>query len=264
VAVSITSAQATWLHGALLLGLVDGADATSWADELIARYQSPHDSLTDVSLTNSDDLSALRFALQPLCDEAISPDVAAALLDSVGWALTHGELSAVDAFAVLRQARQMLKLPAVYDAEIRDIGMENYLAVNTPGGEAGVAARLGDWLSKFRGSHDRLFAPRRYHLVVFQRVTEAAAFVAALSRWLASPASGNGPADDIEVWSTIEGSTGVVYLSDAALVSATARFAPVPVSGIGAPPKDAIELIVGECNAMGVDETRILMEGAVF
>jgi len=262
--VSTIRAQATWYRSALLLGLVDGADATSWADELISRYSSPDNALTDLSLTDVDDLSALRIALQPLSDEQISTEVAAALCDAAAWALAHNERSAADTFALLRQARQMLTLPEKMADEIRDITTEHYLAINTPGGEPGVAVKLNEWFIQFAGAYDRLHAPRRYHLVVHKRVSEAAAFVAALSRWINSPNSGIRPDDEIEVWTALSGTNCIIYLDDAALVTASAKFAPVPVSGTGAPPDDAMELIIGKCDAMGVEEVKLMIEGAVF
>jgi hypothetical protein len=80
---------------------------------------------------------------------------------------------------------------------------------------------------------------RDYHVLEFESTTEAASFVAALSRFLNSPVGStyvdsNG---SVQVWSCASEPAPVrherveVFLSPEALDAASAAFAPVPVAG---------------------------------
>ena len=73
----------------------------------------------------------------------------------------------------------------------------------------------------------------KHHRMVFEDQAEGAAFVAALSRFLSSPAGSSYIArpDTVEVRSRAlpEGDLEL-YLGESALEAATAAFAPVPVS----------------------------------
>lgn len=75
-------------------------------------------------------------------------------------------------------------------------------------------------------------AGRDYHVVEFVSDIEAAAFAAALSRFLISP-RGTAYMTQAEVWIGAPGTHDVVtvYLSDAALEAASTAFAPPPVTG---------------------------------
>jgi GNAT superfamily N-acetyltransferase len=71
-----------------------------------------------------------------------------------------------------------------------------------------------------------------FHVMEFSHHDEAAAFVAALSRLLQSPARGSHPAaGHIEVWarSPVASEGVLLFLSDAALAAASAGFSPVPI-----------------------------------
>src|SRR5690242_17327338 len=73
------------------------------------------------------------------------------------------------------------------------------------------------------------------HVVVFDTMEEAAAFVAALSRYLSSPSASIhslGP-EPTRVWARrLPGSSGTeVYLTDSALAATTAGFAEPAISG---------------------------------
>ena len=71
-----------------------------------------------------------------------------------------------------------------------------------------------------------------YHALAFQRRNEAAAFVAALSRVLASPAYPVSTGAAPEVWlGTVGAESVTLYLNQAALVAARTTFDPVPVGG---------------------------------
>lgn len=260
---STVRTHAAWFRSALLLGLVQGEEVIAWADATIVREQLHDDALADVSLTAPGDLSALRFALQPLCDAYESPAIAAALFDRVARDLESERRSTADTYALLKQARQMLTLPTEHDAAIRELLVANYLDLHTPGGNDAVHGRIGAWLTQFAGAADRLFSARVYHMVVCERSREAAAFVAAISRWIASPESGVAPDTAFDVWGAPTGERYTVFLDDIALAAAAAQFAPVPVSGTGARPAAAV-LLLGEArHPMGVDEAEAIMAHVV-
>jgi hypothetical protein len=98
-------------------------------------------------------------------------------------------------------------------------------------------------------------APRSeqdYHVLSFARTNEAAAFVAALSRYLNSPAGAafvKAPSA-VEVWSHSPSEERIeVYLSDGALAAVSAVFSPVPVVSTqrgSALPKDCVMIIGGD------------------
>lgn len=73
-----------------------------------------------------------------------------------------------------------------------------------------------------------------FHVMEFAHHDEAAAFVAALSRFLESPKA-RGPAarkSPIEVWarSPVASEGVLLFLSDAALAAAKKAFSPVPIA----------------------------------
>jgi hypothetical protein len=77
--------------------------------------------------------------------------------------------------------------------------------------------------------------PRKFHVMEFAHHDEAAAFVAALSRFLNSPKSGGGSGhrrSPVEVWarSPVASEGVLLFLSDAALKAAESAFSPVPVA----------------------------------
>ena len=133
----------------------------AWTDGVIACTSGHDPALVDVALTPPGDLSALRSALQPICDAHESSDVAAALFDRVARDLASGRRGVAETYALLRQARQMLALPAVHADAIKELGIENYLAVSTPDGDVtGVGVRLAAWLDQFAGAEERLLGAR--------------------------------------------------------------------------------------------------------
>jgi hypothetical protein len=92
---------------------------------------------------------------------------------------------------------------------------------------------------------------RDYHVVSFEDTSDAAAFIAALSRFLCSPV-GNWyfeRADALEVWSHAAVDVVQLFLSGGALEAASAAFPPVLVDGLrrGAfIPGDSALMIGGE------------------
>lgn len=101
-----------------------------------------------------------------------------------------------------------------------------------------------------------------YHRVLFEHQLEGAAFVAALSRFLSSPAGSSylSRSDPVEVrnHSSLTGELEL-YLSDSALAAATAAFSPVPVSQAisgDTLPQTCTVLIQGRAVPLGVDEAQ--------
>ena len=76
--------------------------------------------------------------------------------------------------------------------------------------------------------------PREFHVMEFAHHDEAAAFVAALSRFLDSPKSGTAAARQptIEVWarSPVASEGVLLFLSTAARSAAEKAFSPVPIA----------------------------------
>ena len=98
-----------------------------------------------------------------------------------------------------------------------------------------------------------------FHVLEFEHHDEAAAFVAALSRFLGSPASGGSGSESLEVWarSPVHRESVKLFLNDRALDAAQAAFSPVPshktVSRQALP--DECFLIIGDnTKAWGADE----------
>ena len=100
---------------------------------------------------------------------------------------------------------------------------------------------------------------KEFHVLEFDHHDEAASFVAALSRYVNSPAHISGEKDALEVWarSPVHRESVKLFLNDGALAAAQAAFAPVPshktVSRQSLP--DESFLIIGDNTAAwGADE----------
>jgi GNAT superfamily N-acetyltransferase len=93
---------------------------------------------------------------------------------------------------------------------------------------------------------------REFHVMEFAHHDEAAAFVAALSRFLDSTESANVRGGGVEVWarSPVRSETVKLYLNDGALAAARTAFSPVPVRNTVA--GDALP-----------DESFLIIEGGV-
>ena len=104
----------------------------------------------------------------------------------------------------------------------------------------------------------------QYHLLVFERSEEAAAFVAALSRFLNSPQGSPYRLSSaaVEVWGHAATTPDrlEIYLSDCVLAAATAAFAPVPLAATQhtatLPPDSARILSVSQIPAWGLTDAQ--------
>ncbi len=108
---------------------------------------------------------------------------------------------------------------------------------------------------------------RNFHVVRFAQMVDAAAFVAALSRFLNSPQVGptDGLLDAVEVWhGTVERADCVsLFLSDEALRLANDAFPSVPVNATvpfeGLPANRTIIVKGGHTGAMGMVDAQDLL-----
>lgn len=103
---------------------------------------------------------------------------------------------------------------------------------------------------------------RRYHALRYAEIAEAAAFLGALSRVLASPQgapflTGRPP---VEVWADTGVAEVTLFLSEAALQAAAAAFAPIPVAATlgraDLPDGSRLVLEGPDVRAMGLEEAQ--------
>jgi len=260
--------QATFHRAALLLGLVSGRDVVTWAHDVIEEASEVPPALLDLVLVPPHDLTGLRRALQPMSDDTESAEVVAALLDLTERDLASGRRSYGDTITILSQVRRFLTVPPDLLDDIDGLVDDFMLAsAGVTGDVASVESRLVRWLTTFAGRRDAMLGPRRYHVMECDRTSEAAAFVAALSRFLDSPLAGAVLRGErvVEVWArSVSSNVTTLYLTDGALVAAQLAFAPVPVSGVRAyagAPTGARRVLDGrQRRAMGVDDAMQQLE----
>ena len=142
--------QATFYRAALLLGLVPCEIVVHWAEEIIAREPGVPHELLEVLLVAPGDLTALRFALQPLADETESQEVTHAIFAAVRHDLESGKRSVKDTVTVFSQIRRNLAVSAeVLDA--LDTLEDDFMLANAgvTGDVAGVERRVREWLAQY-------------------------------------------------------------------------------------------------------------------
>ncbi|MEO8451294.1 MAG: hypothetical protein ABI647_15980 [Gemmatimonadota bacterium] len=247
----------------MLLGLVPGETVVVWAESLIENDPQAPPAIFDLALTSPRDLTALRNALQPLADKTKSAAVTRAILDRIGRQLEAGQRNLKDTVTVLSQVGRALTVsPAVF-SDIDTLQDDFMLAsAGVVGFLPEIEGRIRAWLAQFAGAEEALVTGTAYYIVRYDRAVEAAAFVAALSRFLDSPLGGAALAalDPAEVWATSTGrcEATTLYLNQAALEAAATAFAPVPVAGMcrgEACPRDAIMVLDGRARtAMGLTD----------
>lgn len=218
--------EAAFHRAALLLGLEAGPATVAWAEAALATLDKPSAELIDVAMTPATDLSALRHALA-LVEEPDPAGLPIALADRAARELREGRRNLHDTFTVLAQLRRSLPVPAAVALRLAEFDNGYLLARARLGAdEAEVGAELVAWLSAFDGAEARYFAGPVEHVLELP-IDQAGAFVAALSRFLASPAAPETP-DPATVWS-LESSTGVhLYLNAPAWAAAESAFSPLP------------------------------------
>ena len=104
--------------------------------------------------------------------------------------------------------------------------------------------------------------PGALHGMTFGKRSEAAAFIAALSRFLASPAGASfreSPKSAV-VWASVSDGAFRVFLSEAALDAANAIFAPLPVVRPRATPPSGSRLVVDSGTPpLGIEQAERLL-----
>jgi hypothetical protein len=142
--------QATFYRAALLLGLVPCEDVVRWAEEIVAREKSVPHELLEVLLVAPGDLTALRFALQPLADEKESPAVVRAIFRVVLQDLESGKRNVRDTVTILSQIRRNLAVAASVPDEIDTLEDDFMLAsAGVTDDASGVERRIREWLAQF-------------------------------------------------------------------------------------------------------------------
>jgi hypothetical protein len=142
--------QATLYRAALLLGLVTCDTVVQWAEETVARENSVPHELLDVLLVAPGDLTALRFALQPLADGQESPAVLRSIFLIVLQDLNSGKRNAKDSVTILSQIRRNLAVTAAVSDEIDTLEDDFMLAnAGVTGDVASVEQRVREWLAQF-------------------------------------------------------------------------------------------------------------------
>jgi hypothetical protein len=142
--------QATFYRATLLLGLVTCETVVEWAEETVAREPSVPHELLEVLLVAPGDLTALRFALQPLADEKESPAVVRSVFLIVLQDLNSGKRNAKDSVTILSQIRRNLAISATVSDEIDTLEDDFMLAnAGVTGDVASVEQRVREWLAQF-------------------------------------------------------------------------------------------------------------------
>ena len=110
---------------------------------------------------------------------------------------------------------------------------------------------------------------REFHIMRFERSVEAAAFIAALTRFIHSPACSalSLSTDTIKVWgcSGDEAQATELYLSSAARAASEAAFSPVPPLTASSELPPTVRLIIDGCSTppLGLLEAQQHLTGAV-
>jgi hypothetical protein len=148
--------QATLYRATLLLGLVACDTVVQWAEETVAREERVPHELLDVLLIAPGDLTALRFALQPLADEKESPAVVRSVFLIVLQDLNSGKRSAKDSVTILSQIRRNLAITAAVSDEIDTLEDDFMLAnAGVTGDVARVEQRVREWLAQFSAAGEK-------------------------------------------------------------------------------------------------------------
>ena len=129
----------------------------AWAEDLIAREPGVPHELLEVMLVAPGDLTALRFALQPLADEQESPAVSRAIFDLIRGDLESGKRSLKDTVTVFSQIRRNLSVSAAVLEALDDFEDDFMLANSGVTGEvASIDQRVRAWLAQFSGAGETM------------------------------------------------------------------------------------------------------------
>ena len=131
--------EATFYRAALLLGLVRGEAVVAWSDAVLAGDPNAPHAFVEVASTPPADLSAMRHALYPLCDDRESPVVIGRMFALVGRDLDSARRSFGDTMTVLLQMRKFLKLDPATDEAVKTLTVQVWQAKHHLGCDAAAA-----------------------------------------------------------------------------------------------------------------------------
>lgn len=141
--------EATFYRAALLLGLTRGDAVVRWSDAVLAADPDAPAAFVEIAATPADDLSAMRHALYPLCDDRESTAVIRRIIGLVSQDLADARRSFEDSVRVLSQIRRFLMLDAATDDGLKALLVEVWRARHELGGDRAVTeARVREWLAE--------------------------------------------------------------------------------------------------------------------
>ena len=141
--------EATFYRAALLLGLIRGDAVVRWSDTVLAGDPNAPAAFVEIASTPAGDLSAMRHALYPLCDDRESALVIRRILGLVSQDLAEERRSFDDSVSVLSQIRRFLKLDSATDEGLKTLLVEVWRARHGLGGDWDAAeARVREWLAE--------------------------------------------------------------------------------------------------------------------
>jgi hypothetical protein len=141
--------EATFNRLALLLGLVSVESVKAWADRVVESDPSPPSALIDVALAPAE-LTALRAALEPMCEHPEPFDVVRKVLGIAARDLASGRRSVGDTVNVLSQMRRMVALPEAILVDLDTLEDDHMLAhAGVTNDIDAVAVRIRSWLAPY-------------------------------------------------------------------------------------------------------------------
>ncbi len=141
--------EATFYRAALLLGLIRGDAVVRWSDAVLTADPDAPAAFIEIAATPADDLSALRHALYPLCDDRESTAVIRRIIGLVWQDLADERRSFDDSMRVLSQTRRFLKLDAATDDRLKALLVDVWRARHELGGDrAATEAHVREWLAE--------------------------------------------------------------------------------------------------------------------
>ena len=135
---------------------------------MIARDPDAPPAFVEIASTPPDDLSALRHALYPLCDDRESPSVVRRLIGLVSQDLESGRRSFDDTITVLSQIRRFLKHEPAFDEELKALLIDVWRGRHNLGGHGPwpkPACANGSSGQRGPSHHDRLITPWRPNIM---------------------------------------------------------------------------------------------------
>jgi hypothetical protein len=139
--------EATFYRAALLLGLIRGDAVVKWSDAVLARESDAPPAFAEIASTPPDDLSAMRHALYPLCDDRESPSVVRKIFGRISQDLLSGRRTFDDTVTVLSQVRKFLKLEPATNEALKTLLVSVWQARHHLGGDmADAETRVREWL----------------------------------------------------------------------------------------------------------------------